>query len=89
MVTKHLKRLEKSGLIRLAQAQPGHIYSSRHSLIREMTYHSRLKNDRKRLHRAVAQAQVTAHLHNMCGESFCLKGLQGARGYPFQSAGQI
>lgn len=29
------------------------------------------------------EALVIAHLHNMCGEISCLKGLQGARGYPF------
>jgi hypothetical protein len=26
---------------------------------------------------------VIAHAHNICGEIACLKGLQGARGYPF------
>lgn len=60
MVAKHLKRLEKSGLIRLVQAQPERIYSFRHSLIQEAAYHSLLKNDRKRLHRAVAQALESA-----------------------------
>jgi len=26
---------------------------------------------------------IIAHASNICGEISCLKGLQGARGYPF------
>ena len=55
-VTRHLTRLEASGLIRLAQTHPELEYFFRHALIQDAAYQSLLKADRKPLHRAVAEA---------------------------------
>ena len=52
----HLAQLESSGLIRLAQIQPDLEYLFRHALVQEAAYESLVKQDRRRLHRAVGEA---------------------------------
>lgn len=55
MLTSRLSALETTGLIRLAQAQPELEYLFRHALVQDAAYQSILKQDRKRLHLAVAE----------------------------------
>ncbi|MBI3362184.1 MAG: hypothetical protein HY023_13860 [Chloroflexi bacterium] len=60
-ITAPLRRLESSGLIRLAQAQPELEYLFRHALVQEAAYHSLVKQDRKYLHLAVGEAIERTH----------------------------
>lgn len=53
---KHLTHLESVGLIRLAQTHPELEFMFRHALIRDAAYKSLLREDRKKLHRQVAEA---------------------------------
>ncbi|MCC7355788.1 MAG: hypothetical protein IT330_18755 [Anaerolineae bacterium] len=55
-LTSDLNTLESSGLIRLVATQPDVEYFFRHALMQEAAYASLLKQDRKRLHRAVGEA---------------------------------
>jgi len=50
-----LKKIESSGLIRLAQRDPEVEYIFRHALVQDATYESLLKVDRRTLHQAVGQ----------------------------------
>ncbi len=52
----HLAQLESSGLVRLAQALPELEYLFRHALIQDAAYSSLVKQDRRLLHRTVAEA---------------------------------
>lgn len=49
-----LKRLETADLIRAAKLEPDLEYQFRHALVQEAAYISLLKEDRRKLHRAVA-----------------------------------
>ncbi len=55
-ISTHLSRLESSALIRLAQLEPEIEYLFRHALVQEAVYAALLKEDRKAIHRDVAQA---------------------------------
>jgi len=50
-----LDQLERAGLIRIAQLDPEVEYLFRHTLVQEAAYDSLLKQDRRRLHRAVGE----------------------------------
>ena len=52
----HLAQLESSGLLRLAQTLPELEYLFRHALIQDAAYSSLVKQDRRLLHRTVAEA---------------------------------
>jgi len=53
---KHLTHLEAVGLIRLAKTHPELEFMFRHALVQEVAYNSLLFEDRKKLHRQVAEA---------------------------------
>lgn len=55
-LSAQLHALESIGLIQLASSEPEIEYMFRHTLIQEVVYTSLLKQDRKRLHRAVGEA---------------------------------
>lgn len=59
--TTHLTRLEHSGLIRLAQLEPEVEYLFRHGLVQDAVYESLLRQDRRKLHRAVGEALERAY----------------------------
>lgn len=50
-----LEKIESSGLIRIAQAEPELEYIFRHALVQDAAYESLLKADRRTLHQAVGQ----------------------------------
>ncbi len=50
----HLDVLDTTGLIRLAQLEPEVEYLFRHMMVQDAAYESLLKQDRRKLHRAVA-----------------------------------
>lgn len=52
---KQLNHLEVAGLIRLVQLYPELEYFFRHALVQEATYQSLLKQDRRQLHKKVAE----------------------------------
>ncbi|MCP4540311.1 MAG: hypothetical protein GY832_24495 [Chloroflexi bacterium] len=52
---QYLDHLEISGLVRLAQTAPELEYLFRHALVQEAAYKSLLRQDRKRMHRAVGE----------------------------------
>lgn len=54
-LTARLTKIESSGLIRLAQADPDLEYIFRHALVQDATYESLLKADRRTLHQAVGR----------------------------------
>jgi tetratricopeptide (TPR) repeat protein len=54
-LTARLEKIESSGLIRLAQADPDLEYMFRHALVQDATYESLLKADRRSLHSAVGE----------------------------------
>jgi len=56
-----LGRLEASGLIQIAALQPELEYLFRHALVQEAAYASLLKQDRRVLHRAAAEAILAQH----------------------------
>jgi predicted ATPase len=56
ILVQHLNALESSGLVRLAQTLPELEYLFRHALIQDAAYSSLVKQDRRLLHRAVAEA---------------------------------
>ncbi len=56
-----LSRLEASGLIQVAALQPELEYLFRHALVQEAAYASLLKQDRRALHRAAAEAILAQH----------------------------
>src|SRR5260370_29002853 len=56
-----LGTLEASGLIEIAALQPELEYLFRHALVQEAAYASLLKQDRRSLHRAAADAIVAQH----------------------------
>lgn len=56
-----LGSLEASGLIQIAALQPELEYLFRHALVQEAAYASLLKQDRRSLHRAAAEAILTLH----------------------------
>jgi tetratricopeptide (TPR) repeat protein len=58
---QELGRLESSGLIQIAALQPELEYLFRHALVQEAAYASLLKQDRRSLHRAAAEAILTLH----------------------------
>src|SRR5687767_4198905 len=60
-VTSHLSTLEHSGLIRVAQLLPELEYLFRHALVQDAAYDSLLKQDRRKLHRAVALTLEAAY----------------------------
>lgn len=60
-IQQHLTRLEQSGLIRVSQLEPLMEYLFRHALMQDASYHSLLKNDRKRLHGLVADALASTY----------------------------
>ncbi len=62
MSARHeLGRLEASGLVQIAALQPELEYLFRHALVQEAAYASLLKQDRRALHRAAAEAIITLH----------------------------
>lgn len=56
-----LGRLEAGGLIQIAALQPELEYLFRHALVQEAAYASLLKQDRRALHRAAAEAILAQH----------------------------
>jgi tetratricopeptide (TPR) repeat protein len=56
-----LGRLEASGLIQIAALQPELEYLFRHALVQEAAYASLLKQDRRSLHKAAAEAILQLH----------------------------
>jgi len=58
---EELGRLEASGLIQIAALQPELEYVFRHALVQEAAYASLLKQDRRALHRAAAEAILAQH----------------------------
>jgi len=58
---EELGRLEASGLIQIAALQPELEYLFRHALVQEAAYASLLKQDRRTLHRAAAEAIFAQH----------------------------
>ncbi|PYM68245.1 MAG: hypothetical protein DME10_27690, partial [Candidatus Rokuibacteriota bacterium] len=58
---QELGRLEASGLIQIAALQPELEYLFRHALVQEAAYASLLKQDRRALHKAAADAILTLH----------------------------
>src|SRR5690242_12197362 len=58
---EELGRLEASGLIQIAALQPELEYLFRHALVQEAAYASLLKQDRRALHRATAEAILAQH----------------------------
>jgi tetratricopeptide (TPR) repeat protein len=58
---EELGRLEASGLIQIAVLQPELEYLFRHALVQEAAYASLLKQDRRGLHRAAAEAILAQH----------------------------
>jgi tetratricopeptide (TPR) repeat protein len=56
-----LGTLEASGLIQIAALQPELEYLFRHALVQEAAYASLLKQDRRTLHRAAAEAILALH----------------------------
>ena len=56
-----LGALEASGLIQIAALQPELEYLFRHALVQEAAYASLLKQDRRTLHRAAAEAILALH----------------------------
>jgi tetratricopeptide (TPR) repeat protein len=60
-VGRPLGVLESSGLIRLATTQPDLEYLFRHVLVQDAAYESLLKQERRRLHVAVAEAIESLH----------------------------
>jgi tetratricopeptide (TPR) repeat protein len=58
---EELGRLEASGLIQIAVLQPELEYLFRHALVQEAAYASLLKQDRRALHRAAAEAILAQH----------------------------
>src|SRR5205085_5108473 len=50
-----LQTLEGSGLIRLVDSYPELEYLFRHALLQEVTYHTLVKQDRRRLHLVVGE----------------------------------
>src|SRR5207249_10959320 len=58
---EELGRLEASGLIQIAALQPELEYLFRHVLVQEAAYASLLKQDRRALHKAAAEAILALH----------------------------
>jgi tetratricopeptide (TPR) repeat protein len=58
---EELGRLEAIGLIRIASLQPELEYLFRHALVQEAAYASLLKQDRRALHNAAAEAILAQH----------------------------
>ena len=58
---QELGRLEAGGLIQIAALQPELEYLFRHALVQEAAYASLLKQDRRLLHRAAAEAILEVH----------------------------
>jgi hypothetical protein len=58
---QELARLEASGLIQIAALQPELEYLFRHALVQEAAYASLLKQDRRALHKAAAEAILASH----------------------------
>ncbi len=58
---QELGRLEASGLIQIAALQPELEYLFRHALVQEAAYASLLKQDRRALHKAAAEAILALH----------------------------
>ena len=56
-----LGRLEAGGLIQIAALQPELEYMFRHALVQEAAYATLLKQDRRALHRAAAEAILALH----------------------------
>jgi predicted ATPase len=54
-IDQQLGTLEHAGLIHLAQLQPDLEYLFRHVLVQDAAYDSLLRQDRRHLHRAVAE----------------------------------
>ncbi|HMA33700.1 MAG TPA: tetratricopeptide repeat protein, partial [Chloroflexia bacterium] len=54
--SRHLGQLDQAGLIQRADTHPELEYLFRHALIQDAAYTSLLRSDRRRLHRAVAEA---------------------------------
>lgn len=61
ILATRLKKIESSGLIRLAQQDPEVEYIFRHALVQDATYESLLKVDRRVLHQAVGQTLETLY----------------------------
>ena len=59
----HLNTLESTGLIRLTQALPELEYLFRHALIQDAAYNSLVKQDRRQLHRSVAETLERLYPH--------------------------
>lgn len=57
----HLAHLTSAGLVRLGQSDPELEYLFRHALIQEAAYESLLKNDRRILHRIIAEVLQTLY----------------------------
>jgi tetratricopeptide (TPR) repeat protein len=75
-----LSTLEASGLIQIAALQPELEYLFRHALVQEAAYATLLKQDRRTLHRAAAQAILGLHPDRQ-------RELAGVIGMHFELAG--
>ena len=80
-VGRPLGVLESSGLVRLAATQPELEYLFRHVLVQDAAYESLLKQERRRLHVAVAEA--IQDLHPDTSDE-----LQGMLAWHFDAAGE-
>ena len=78
---EELSRLEASGLIQIAALQPELEYLFRHALVQEAAYASLLKQDRRALHHAAAEA-ILAQRPDREGE------LAGVLALHFERAGE-
>ncbi len=64
-----LNALESAGLIRLAQLEPELAYLFRHALVQHAAYASLLREDRRRLHRAVGEAMESLYAGRLEGQA--------------------
>jgi tetratricopeptide (TPR) repeat protein len=78
---QELGRLEGSGLIQIAALQPELEYLFRHALVQEAAYASLLKQDRRSLHKAAAEAILALHPERE-------RELAGVLAMHFESAGE-
>lgn len=78
---EELGRLEGTGLIQIAATQPELEYLFKHALVQEAAYASLLKQDRRSLHKAAAEAILALHPERE-------RELAGVLGMHFEQAGE-
>jgi tetratricopeptide (TPR) repeat protein len=79
---KTLEHLEKADLIRVTQLEPELEYLFRHALVQDAAYSSLLKQDRRRLHEAVAHALEALNASR-------LDDIAAMLAYHFDAAGDV